>query len=647
MPRLTVIQSNFTAGEITPRLYGRVDIDRYRNAAKTLENVVILPQGGVGRRDGLSFVAPAKHADKKAVLIPYVFNEDQAYVLEVGDAYIRVFKTDATQVMAGAVPYEVQTSYAEADVAALDFCQGADTMFLMHQDYVTSRLRRFADNAWVFDAVPWIVQPFDEIGSSPALTLAIDDASAGTGRTFTASDSAFYAADVGREIHAQGGIATITSVTSATVAVGTITTPFQGTSIAAGLWTITGSPQTTVTPSVATPVGASVTLTLAAAGWRAEDVGKFVDLNGGLVQITSITSSTVAVGTIHAELASDVASEPLAWILEGSVWGGLNGHPRTGTFFQQRLWLAGSPGFPQSVWGSRIGEYYNYELGVLDTDALVIGVVSDELNPIVNLSQIDVLIPMTYGGEFTIRGGNDAPVTPTNGTVNVQSNFGCNLVRPVRVGNELIFVERGGRKIRAMSADNINVDKYGAPDITVLSAHMTIGGITGMAYRAQPDPLLYCVRGDGVVPTCTIDRDQDLVGWTRIVTDGVVESICRVPVSSGDQVWALVKRTINGQDVRYVERFTQDVMTDSAKVQADAAGKDTWDGLDHLEGRTVVVKADGVAMANRVVRQGAITIERPAKKLEAGIGFVPRVEALRREILQGGASTLAMPVDAF
>ncbi|MEO7199592.1 MAG: hypothetical protein ABIY56_05180, partial [Dokdonella sp.] len=240
MPRVSAMQSNFTAGEISPRLYGRVDIDRYHNAAKTLENVIIYVHGGVARRPGLGFIAHAKHDNKRAVLIPYVFNDSQAYMLEVGDAYMRVFKSDGTQIMSGPLPYEVQTSYAEADLPEVDYAQGGDTMFMMHGIYPTSRLRRFADDQWVFDEVPWITQPFDEIGSSPNLTLTISDVTAGTARNFTASGSFFLAADVGRQIISQGGIATITGITSGTVAVGTILVPFASASIPVGAWTVTG-----------------------------------------------------------------------------------------------------------------------------------------------------------------------------------------------------------------------------------------------------------------------------------------------------------------------------------------------------------------------------------------------------------------------
>lgn len=634
MPRINDIQTNFTAGELSPRLYGRVDIDRYRNAAASIENCIVYVHGGLARRAGLRFIAPAKFADKHAVLIPYIFNDSQAYIIELGDSYARVFKSDGTQVMNGAVPFEVPTSYVEADVADIDFVQGADTMFLMHGNYRTARLRRYGDAAWVLDDVPWITPAFDEIGTSPETTLAIDNVAVGTGRTLTAGSDTWRAADVGRIVVAAGGRAVITAVTSGTVATADVQVAFPATSTVAGAWTILGSPLCTLTPSGSSSdppaqVGSFVDLTASVACWRPDDATKFVQIDAGLVQITSITSDTVASGIIHKQFAATVAAQPNAWVLMGSVWGGYNGYPRTGTLYQQRLWLAGSPGFPQTVWGSRIGEYYNFEIGTDADEAIAFTLASDQLNPIANLTQLKVIVALTYGGEFTISGGDQLAITPTNVAILPQSNYGCNNVAPERIGNELIFVQRGDRKVRAMSADKIVTNEYGSPDVSVLAEHVTETGVVQSAYAGAPDSVLWCVRTDGTLATCTLDRDQGVVAWSRQITDGWVESVAVIPGDGGDQVWALVRRTINGVDARYIERLEDDVMTDSAMLLTDAVGKTAWTGLDHLEGRTVTVKGDGVALSSQVVTGGAITTERDVKALEAGLPYIPHVETLR------------------
>src|SRR3546814_6567478 len=151
----------------------------------------------------------------------------------------------------------------------------------------------------------------------------------------------FYAADVGRQITASGGVGIITAVTDGSTVTVDIIEAFPADAFNDGAWRILGSPMTTVTPSAKDPVGQEVTLTLAVAGWRDDDVGRFVRLNGGLLRITEKTSDTIAKAVIETELASVVAAPKLAWSLESSVWGGTNGYPRCGTLFEQRLWLGG------------------------------------------------------------------------------------------------------------------------------------------------------------------------------------------------------------------------------------------------------------------------------------------------------------------
>lgn len=628
------IQTNFTAGVLSPRLYGRVDIARYQNGAKTLENGNPLVHGGFLRRPGQRFIVPAKFNNKRARLIPYVFSTTQAYVVEVGDGYMRFFKNTA-QILATPGPgaYEIVSPYTEALLPDIDFVQGADTMFIVHESVIPQRLRRFADDNWTIAATPFDPAPFAEIGFQPNVTLTLSLATVGTGRTLTAGAAAFLASDVGRNVTYLGGLATITGYTSTTVVTATIVEAFPSVGpITAGLWTIDSSPQTTCTPSAKDPVGGAVTLTLSAAGWRADDVGKYVRINGGLVKITGYTSDVIVSGVIRQELSATVGAPALAWTLEANVFGGPNGYPRAVTLFEQRLFLAGSPGFPQTVWGSVIAEYVNFELGTLDDDAVSFTIASDQLNPIRHLAQVKTLIALTYGGEFTIQGGVEKPITPTNIQVKNQSVYGCNDVLPVRVGNELMLVQRADRKVRAMSPDRYDSGQYGAPDLAVLAEHITESGIVDMDFIQEPDPILSCLRADGRQADLTIDRDQDVIGWAEQFTDGDIESVAVIPVAGGEQRWVLVRRVIGGVEQRYIEVYDSTLNTDSAIVGASGPGAATWSGLDHLEGKTVDCLADGIDMGQFVVTGGEITLPRTANAVEIGLNYVTRVRVLTPEI---------------
>lgn len=664
--KANTVKTNFTGGALSPRLYGRTDIDRYQSSAKVLENVLVLVQGGVERRYGLRYAQPAKHGDKHAELIPYVFNRDQAYMLEVGDAYLRVFLQDGSQVVRETspgvfAPYEIQTDYAEADLPAIDYVQSGDTMFLFHESYPTRRLRRFGDAAWVLEDVPWVNVPYAEVGLRPPASITLDSAALGPGRTLTASAAAFMASDVGREIETEGGLALITAYTSTTVVTVDVLTPFPGLVIPAGEWVITGSPFATLTPSWSggtgneqPAVGAAITLTLGAAGWRSDDVGKWVDINAGLVQITAVTSATVASGELRKTMSALVAAPALAWSLMGNAWGGANGYPRTGTFYEQRLWAGGSRQFPQTMWGSRIGEYLDFELGAEADDAISLSAASEQQDAITHLTTLGSLIALSAGGAVTARGTDDSAIAPNaKNKIKAQPNFGCSRVSPERIGNELMYVQRANRKIRALSADRIDADMFAAPDITVLAEHLFKPGITGMAFQSEPEPVLFATIADGSIAACTIDRDQEVVGWTSQKTQGRFDAVAVLPTEDGSQVWTIVIREVNGQQVRYVELFDPALFTDSAITGTSPAGETVWDGLDHLEGLTVKVKADGVELNDRVVAGGSITIERPAKAIEVGLKFIPRVELLRPALQtqegtsQGGATGISRIVCRF
>lgn len=568
--RANLIKTNFTAGEITPRLMGRVDIARYANGAKEIENAVCVVQGGVMRRPGSRFAAAAKFGNQKARLIPYVFNRSQAYVLEFGNGYLRFFQNGAQLVNDDNTPYEIASPFNADMLPAVNYVQGADTMFLVHESVKPHRLQRRGQLDWVLEPCPFEVEPFDEVRDTP---------------------------------------------------------------------------QKWCKPSVKEYVGSEITLTLSdeeppaegdgtltGDGWAAEDVGSYVRINSGLVLIKSVTDSQKAVGTIRTILTATQAASPGAWTREDTVWNDEFGYPGAVTLYQQRLVLAGSVRYPQSIWFSETGVYLSFELGTDDDKAISFTVSSDQLNPIVHLAQMNTLIALTYGGEFTITAGNNAAITPTNISVKNPSPYGCNNIRPVRVGTEIMFMQRANRKLYAVAYDPDSFVSYSANDMTVLSEHITASGVVDMAYQQQPDAFIWLVRNDGTMATMAIDRPQDVVGWSRQVTEGAFESVATIPSENNDVIYALVRREVNGQTVRYVELFDSSLNTDAAVTGTSEAGATAWSGFSHLEGRTVDVVADGSVMPQQVVSGGQITLTRKAYRIEAGLHYETTIQTLTPEI---------------
>lgn len=642
MPRVSHIQTNFTAGEISPRLLGRVDVAKYANGAKTMENAYPLVHGGSKRRGGTRFVAEAKNDDKLARLISFIFSRTQAFVLEAGDAYIRFYNPDG-QILSGSTPYEIVSPYLEADLAALHYVQSADVMFKAHTGYAMRKLVRYANTNWKLSTIPFFVPPTAEIGDRPNTTVTLGSASVGA-TTATAAAASFQNADVGRYIESGAGRALITAFTSVTVVDVTVEDAFASVGpIPAASWKITESPKTQITPSAAGPVGAAITLTLAAAGWKetsqVNHEGKFVEVNGGLAQITEVTSDTVADAIVRTVLASTTAAPSESWALRENVWNATDGYPRAVNLFEQRLVAGGSPGYPQTVWGTRVAEYDNLAIGSADDDGFEFTIAADQVNSIEHLAQLRDLIPLTIGGEFTMSGGVEAPLGPNNVRVRSQTAYGANECRPVRVGNELIFIQRGGRKVRSI-AYRAESESYSAPDISILAEHITDGGEDGgifeMAYTQEPDQLVWMVRGDGVLVTMAIDRDQDAIGFARQVTDGAFESVASIPNGDTDQLWAIVEREIDGNTVRYIEVFDPDLQTDCA-ITGTTGGAATalWAGLDHLEGKTVQVVQDGFYGGEYVVEGGEITLDFAAVNVEIGLPYTSTLVPVPPEVPTG------------
>ena len=667
MPKLKIIQSNFASGELSPRGWGRVDIARYPNAAKVLSNVISRTLGGAEKRPGLEWITTTKHQDKRARLIPYIISRDSAYMIEMGDQYARVFKSDGTQVMSGMTPYEITTPYTEALLANLDYAQSEDAMFMFNESVYPNRLRTFADNKWDCSPAPFTTTPFSEQGLKPAANLTLSSNTVGAGRTMTASAGVFMASDVGRAILRESGIAVITAFTSATDVTVEVKVVFESTSISSGSWTLDSSPQTTLTPSVKGPVGAAVTMTLSADGWRSGDVGKFVRINSGLVKLTAVSTATGATGTVIKELSATTAAPGLSWTLESSSWNADNGYPRTGTMHEQRLVAAGTPGNPQTVFGSRSGEPLDFTIGTNDDDAFIFTLTGsrNQVNQIAFIVSARNLIVLTYGGEYSMQSGVEKPITPTNVQIKSQSPHGSANVRPIQVARETLFIQRAGKRLRATSY-HYDEDGYKSPDISTLADHLTYAGIAEMALQQEPDPIVWIVLNNGGLISVTLDRDLDIIAWNRHETDGAVESVATIPSGDSEQVWMIVRRVVGGNTVRYIERlqphwypiygqedpdntatppeeapFKWGFTLDCAVTQDDAIGKATWDGLDHLEGKEVRCIADGVDMPPMTVTGGQVTLPREAKRVLIGLMFEPTITLLTPEIQAGTGSVQA------
>jgi hypothetical protein len=337
--------------------------------------------------------------------------------------------------------------------------------------------------------------------------------------------------------------------------------------------------------------------------------------------------------------------------ISGSPSPGLSGsdnRPSCVSFFEQRLVFAGTNNNPQSIWFSKNGNYTNFTVGSNADDALIYTIASNQVNAIRYLSATRVLTIGTSGGEYVLTSTNDGPITPTTTLIRKYSNYGSASIEPVQVADVTLFVQRGARKVREFKfVGNVNTGGYSAPDMTILAEHITDGGLTQFAYQQEPDSVVWATRTDGTLVGMTYRREEEVVAWHKHVIGGafsggqaVVESIATLPSDTGeDELYMIVKRTINSVTKRYVEKLklfdfgantTGAFFVDSGLSYSGSAVS-SLSGLYHLPGESVSVLANGASHPDKTVASGGISLDFSATSASVGFGFTSNLETLRIE----------------
>jgi len=632
MARVSSIVTSFQAGELSPRLEGRIDLQKYSAGAQTLQNMVVFPQGGVTRRPGTYYAGSSKSGGKVR-LIPFEFSDEQAYVLEFGANYIRFFQ-DGAPLESGGSPVEVATTYSVTDIFEINFVQSADVVFLAHKDHKPAKLTRTTATSFTLTDMDFVDGPYlDENITSTTLYASSDT---GNNVTITASAALFTSADVGRLLRFRE----VLEVTYDEWAAATSYNADEFVRYNGHVYKqVTGSSQTSGnTP----PVHTSGTETYGNVDWeyRHDDTGH--------VEITAFNSATEVTATVKEDdggvsvLPHNIvgaANATTKWSL--GAFGGDQGQPRAVAFYEERLYFAGTIGKPQSIFGSVTADFENHTPGTEDDDAVNVTISSDQVNIIKHMIPGRFLQIMTSSAEFTLSGGTGTTaVTPTNLNVLRETTFGSGDVRPLRAGASTIMIQKGGEKVKEVTF-SLDTDGLVGRDLTVLGEHLARGGVTDMVWQQEPELILWFVRGDGTLIGLSYDPANNTIGWHQhpLGGSGVVESITAIPSGTEDQVYLSVKRTIDGSTVRHIVYmksiyFNQDVgdafYVDSG-ITYDGAATTTITGLDHLEGESVQILADGSTHPDKTVSSGSITLDRQASKVHVGLSYNSLVETLRLE----------------
>lgn len=620
MAKASPMQNSFNAGELSPQLKGRADIDKYKNGCETLTNFLPQIYGPARKRPGTRFVNEVKTSSKATRLVPFEYSTQQAYAIEFGEYYIR-FHSEGGTVLSGGSPYEIVSPYSETDLENLDFAQSADVIYIAHPNHAPRKLGRYAATNWVLSTVAFDWPPFnDENVDSTTITAS---AVTGTGITLTASASLFTSGMVGTYFKFSEVIESKYDIWEA------------GKSVSSGafrhydgkLYEATSTGTTGTRP----PIHFEGTESDGTVSWVFRHDG------AGYAQITAYTSATVVTATVVSRLPATAVSGTTKWS-EGA-WSSNRGYPTCVTFYEDRLWFAGSANRPQTIWASVTGDYENHKYGTSADDGLNFTINTQDMNTIEWLSPGKVLSIGTANGEFTLSATNlNDAVTPTDVLIKPQTTYGSSpWVRPIRVAGSILFVQRAGRKLREY-VYNFQTDAYIAANLTVLAEHITRTGIVDLAYQQEPYQIVWAPCENGELIGLTFERAEEVVGWHRHDVGGLVESVVALPHWDGDQdvLWMIVNRTIDGQTKRYIEYIEKYYSDEYAffvdcGLTYDGAPSDVITGLDHLEGEEVAVLIDGAVHPNVTVTGGQVTLQYEGSVINVGLPYTATVRTMPLE----------------
>lgn len=576
-----LVQPSFGAGELSPEVRARVDIAKYQIGLAQCFNFYVKAQGGISNRPGKEMVCPCKYADKTTWLIPFEFNTEQTYMLEFGDQYVRVIKdggqvlnaSQAITSMTSANPavltknahgytngqslyllvpeidelngrfvkaanvtantfeiqdiifgtaistvglpaytgggtvasvYELASPYLEADLPRLEFIQSADVMTITHPSYEPRDLSRTGHAAWAFSIIN-----FTPSLTTPAITGLASPTSGTTVNRYvvTAQDD-----DTGEE-------SLISNIVSLTNNLGT-----------------TGNKNTiTVSPAVA----------------GADRYNVYKDKNGVFGYIGSTTTLTFGDDNIAPDL-SDTAPIPK------NPFDAAGKYPVTVTYHEQRKVFGGTDTDPQTFWGTQTGRFKNMgvSLPAKVDDAFTFRLASRQVNAIRHLVSLNDLLIFTSGGEWRVNGGSSSDtIAPNAISVKAQSENGSSFVRPLVIGNSVLYVHEMGKTVSDFGF-SYEIDGYKGDDLTILAKHLLkYHEIVQWAYHKEPYRCAWAVRSDGALLGLTYVREHEVWAWHRHGTDGKYKSVGTIKEGNENFAYYVVQRTINGVKAQFIERM--------------------------------------------------------------------------------------------
>lgn len=501
MARQWVLKNNLSSGELSPLLWTRTDVQQYANGAKKLLNALPLVEGGVKKRPGTRYRMKTSNVLR---LIPFISSSENTFLIMLSIGHLYIYDPRLK-----AVTWDAPTPYDTAQkVREVQYAHTGFRMYFVQGDTPVHRLLSSADfSAWSF-------APFS-FGGAPTL-------SSGTTYNFPITPSAI---ELGKTI----------SLTAGAYAVWSNTEQYK-----------TGDRvRSSSTNWEATTDNTGETPHITNANWKhlpgatqfdASFVGSVIAVNGGLVKITEYKSATVLNGEVVQALTTNAQAIARSWSVKPLAFSTDNGYPKAVCFFKQRLVFANTKANPNLIWMSAVGDDGNFIATSKDADAIIVASSSSQSDNILHLAQRGGIVALTGGSEFLID--STGALTPSTVQIAQHTAYGAQKdVRPCQVGNELLFVQRGGDRLRALMYD-FQADGLVSPEISAVAPHIADDhhGIREMTYQQTPNSVVWIVLNDGRVASITLNREQNMNAWAQHDFGCSVLSMCSLPTTAGSDL---------------------------------------------------------------------------------------------------------------
>lgn len=617
-------------------------------------------------------------------LIPFEFNNQQTYILEFGNHYIRIRKNDNSIIDTyNNLTYVEATGdipYSEEDIEKIDYIQKGDVLFLVDGKHSPKQLERHSDSDWQLKDYEFTGGPFVEVNDKIKGYFLKDNGDYCVSTNIgNPEDYKFDDSDVGKgfniETYFKADTLTqddLSSNVTHSILVGSAWS-FLTKSTWAGTVKIQISDDnsnwrdykvmssTTANNNTEGSYNADLTgefediyfvriavdlsynsyfqFTFQSIGFYENISFKIVEKKGQKLAKIALEEFNTAIIEKANNYANASGAEPIqapAWREEA--------YPKHVTFYQDRIVFANSQNFPFTIWASETSNYYSFKIHseLLDSDSIQTNVVGDGLNEITALVSLMSLIAFTENGVF--RTGIDIWSATGDFALTRQSRGGSSSIRPVTIDNSCIYVKPTKDSIKDFYYQ-YQIDAYAGEQLDILARdYFENKKIKQIAFQEQ-DKTIWVLFEDGSMVYCCYMKEQEVLGWSEFVTDGKVVSIATIMSNFNDTLFLAVERNgkifIERLDKRFASKEVQDqIFLDSAVVYSQNGQYfDTITGLNHLEGRVVTALADGFVIDDLIVKNGTISLTKLVTKAIVGIPYETRVETLDVNFAGNGQAT--------